>query len=43
MHKSLYLKTVNVYKQYMFKQSTSNLWMSQLNLTEISQFGRSET
>ena len=28
MHKSLYLKTVNVYKQYMSKQSTSKLQMS---------------
>jgi len=28
MHDSLYLKTVNVYKQYMEKQSTSKLQMS---------------
>ena len=35
MHKSLYLKTVNVYKQYMSKHSTSKLQMYQLHLTEI--------
>ena len=39
IHDSLYLKTENVYKQYLAKQCTSNLGLSQLKLTEIYQFG----